>query len=190
VIRISLLAVIVIAITTGRALAQEQTTPALADVARQAEAAKPTVKKAKKTYTNSDLRADPRGEATPAPASASAPTIGKLLDQPAAPQLTATSPGAKADADAVPQESEDSWRTRATYLREQVAQLRGRLTELTTPNQLTDANPILQAAVAGDIKNTRDALARLRAQWSRLEASAREKQISLAWIEPAPQFPE
>jgi hypothetical protein len=190
VIRISMLAIILMAITTDRAFAQEQTTPPLADVARQAEAAKPNVKKAKKTYTNSDLGADPRGEATPAPSAAAASTVSALLDKPAAAQLTATAPGAKTDTDAVPQESEDSWRKRATAVREQVAQLRGRLTELTTPNKLTDANPILQAAVAGDIKNTRDGLARLRAQWSRLEASAREKKISMAWIEPAPQFPE
>jgi hypothetical protein len=189
VIRISVLAVMLIAIVTDRASAQVQTPP-LAEVARQAEAARPTVKKAKKTYTNSDLGADPRGEPIPATKAASAPTVSTLLDKPTAAQSTAATNGAKTDAEAVPQESEESWRSRAKAIREQVAQVRARLAELTTPNKLTEANPILQAAVAGDIKNTRDALGRLRAQWARLEASAREKKISLAWIEPAPQFPE
>jgi hypothetical protein len=190
VIRISVFVFAFLAFTTTRALAQEAVMPPLGDVARQAEAAKSSVKKAKKTYTNSDLSADTRGEAARPAAAASSGFESKTLGKAVAAEEIVARSDAKAEAAAIAQESEEAWRKRATAIRQQVDRIRSRLSELTTPNKLTEESPILKAAVTAELRNTRAALVSLRAQWARLEASARENKISMAWLEPAPQFPE
>ena len=193
--RHSLLAVAVVLLSGGHAFAQTQVMPPLADVARKAEAAKATAKKAKKSYTNSDLSADPRGERAPAPAPAAAPTaapeagfVSKTTGKPVPAEEMVAASAAKAEEGEVAKESEATWRHRASAVRQQVDKMRERLAELSTPNQLTDENPRLKAENERDIANARTALDGLRKQWGRLETSAREKKIPLAWIEPAPSF--
>lgn len=188
-LRASVLAVSLVAITAGRALAQEQTAmPPLAAVARQAEAAKATVKKAKKSYTNADLGKDPHGE--PAPAPPSSGLVSKSLGKPVAAEAQVARSEAKVGADTSAQESEDAWRNRAAAVRKQVDQLRERLTELTTSDASRAESPAVRAINASDVANTRTAIESVRKQWSRLEASARERKIPQSWIEPQPTFPQ
>ena len=65
------------------AIAQQPAQPSLAEVARQAEAAKPTIKKATKSYTNNDLGPD----GLPPAAAAEPPSgyVSKTLDKPVSP---------------------------------------------------------------------------------------------------------
>ena len=193
-IRVSLIGAALMAATAGAAWAQEQVMPSLAEVARQAEAAKANARKAKKTYTNSSLSADPRGEAaTPAaPAAAATPVTAAAsapAGTPAPAVVTAPIGGAKVEGE-LPKESEESWRTRAAAVRTQADRLRVRMAELTTPNGLRDQNPPVKAANDVEIANTRTAVDALKKQWARIEASANERKIPLAWIQPAPVFPQ
>ena len=184
----SVLAIVVLAFAAGDALAQTQVMPPLAEVARKAEAAKPTVKKARKTYTNSDLSADPRSAPPPPPAAA-----------PSAPAAAAATPAAKSEGtdaaaaapkaeEAVQKESEETWRMRAASLRKQVDTMRARIAELTLPDPLREENPVLKRANDVEIANARAAFEGLKTQWSRLEASARELKVPEAWLEPRPQL--
>ena len=185
----SAIAVAFVAITAGRALAQDQVMPPLAEVARQAEAAKATVKKAKKTYTNSDLASDPRGEPAPAPAPASGFVSKSLGKQVPAEELVARSE-AQVESEAVAKESEEAWRKRADSVRRQVDRLRERLTELMTSDASRAESPAVRAGNASDIATTRAALESVRKQWARLETSAKELKVPMAWIEPLPTFPQ
>ena len=165
--------------------------PPLADVARQAEAAKTTTKKATKTYTNSNLSSDARRERAPAPTPA--PTSGLVSKSPGKLVAAEEMPGrsdAKAEDEAIGKESEATWRMRAASLRKQIDQLRARLTELTTSDAPRAESPAVRALNGSDIANTRASLDGLRKQWARLEASARERKIPLSWIEPLPTFPQ
>jgi len=174
-----------VAITAGRALAQDQVTPPLAEVARQAEAAKATVKKAKKTYTNSDLSSDARGE--PAPASG---FVSKSLGKPVPAEELVTRSEAQVENEAVAKESEEAWRKRADSVRKQVDRLRERLTELMTSDASRAESPAVRAGNASDTATTRAALESARKQWVRLKTSAKELKVPMAWIEPPPTFPQ
>ena len=187
--RESVLAVALVLIAGGHAVAQTQVMPPLAEVARQAEAAKATARKAKKTYTNSDLSADPRHQPDPAPAPAAAPaagfvskTSGKTV--PAEEMIAASE--AKAEEATVAKESEETWRMRAASLRKQVDEMRARIEQLTAPDPLRDENPVLKRTNDVEIVNARAALEGLRKQWTRLEASARELKVPDAWLDPKP----
>ena len=164
--------------------------PPLAEIARQAEATKATVKKAKKAYTNSDLGKDPRGEPAPAPTAPSTGLVSKSLGKPVPAEEMVERSEAKVESDALAQESEESWRTRATLVRKQVDQLRARLTELTTSDASRAESPAVRALNASNISNTRGALDGLRKQWARLEVSAKERKVPQHWLEPLPTFPQ
>jgi hypothetical protein len=173
-------------VAVGGAHAQQQVTPPLAEVARQAEAAKPTVKKAKKTYTNADLSTDRRGEpSAPPPASG---FVSKSLGTAVPAEEMLARSEAKAEGEEVAKESEESWRSQAMSLRKQVETLQSSLAALSVPNELNDSNPAIRKSRDADILNTREALDRLKKRWSRLEASATERKIPQAWLEPRPQF--
>lgn len=178
-----------VVITAGRALAQEQVVPPLAEVARQAEAAKATVKKATKTYTNSDLSSDTRGEPAPVPAPASG-FVSKSLGQPVPAEELVTRSEAQVEGETVAKESEEAWRRRADSVRKQVDQLRERLTELMTSDASTAESPAVRVANASDVATTRAALESMRKQWARLEASAKDLKVPMAWLEPPPTFPQ
>lgn len=178
-----------VALAAGSARAQEQATVPLAEVARQAEAAKATVKKATKTYTNSDLSSDPRGEPAPAPAPASG-FVSKSLGKPVPAAELVTRSEAQVESEAVAKESEEAWRKRADSVRRQVVQLRERLTELMTSDASTAESPAVRVANASDIATTRAALESVRKQWARLETSAKELKVPIAWLEPLPTFPQ
>jgi len=185
----SAFAVAFVAITAGHALAQDQVTPSLAEVARQVEAAKATVKKAKKAYTNSDLSSVPQGEPAPAPAPASG-FVSKSLGKPVLAEEVVARSEAQVESEAVAKESEEAWRKRADAVRKQVDQLRERLTELTTSDASRAESPAVRAGNASDTATTRAALESARKQWARLETSAKALKVPMAWLEPVPAFPQ
>ena len=183
--------VVVMAVEGVRA---QQPAPPLAEVARQAEAAKPTIRKAARTYTNASLAEVPKHEASPAAAAATAGapatvafesrSLGKAVP---AEEMVARSEE-KVERDNAAQQSEATWRMRANTLRMQIDEMRARIAELTVPNPLTEANPELQKSNANNIANARAALDGLRKQWGRLEVGAEEAKISREWLDPRPQF--
>lgn len=189
-LRVSFIAAALLVISAGSARAQEQVMVPLADVARQAEAAKATARKAKKTYTNANLTADPRGDTASPPAPAPVAAVASTPEAtPPATAAAAASGAAPAEGE-VPKESEESWRTRAGNLRTQADRLRARMADLTVPNRLRDEDPGVKAATDREITNTRSAVDALKKQWARLEMSAIERKIPMAWIQPQPEFPQ
>ena len=186
-LRVSLIGVALVAMTAGSVAARQQATPSLAEVARKAEAAKPTVKKAKKTYTNADLGADPHG----APAPSAAPAAGfvsSTTGKPASADEIVKRSEAKVDEAEVAKESEENWRGRAQSLRVQIDRLQTRFTALTKPNTARDSSEQAKARNDLELGNVRTGLAALRKSWASLEASATEKKVPMAWLEPRPQF--
>lgn len=176
-----------VALAAGSARAQERATVPLAEVARQAEAAKATVKKATKTYTNADLTSDDRGE----PAPAAAPDGGfasKSLGKPVSAEEMVKRSEAKVESDVLAKQSEEDWQKRAGLLRKEVEAMQSRIAELSVPSALTDSNPALKKDNDNSIANARAALEHLKARWTRLEAAALKVKIPPAWIQPQPQF--
>ena len=188
-LRTSIIGIALVAMTTGGVQAQQQSTPSLAEVARQAEAAKATVKKAKKSYTNADLSSDPKSAPAPAPASTPAggfvsSTTGKPVS---AEEIVARSE-AKLDEDLKAKQSEEQWRARALSLRIQFDKLQTRLELLTKPNPARDANAAASARNDSELANVRTGLTALRKSWASLEDNARENKVPTAWLDPRPQF--
>jgi len=106
-LRGSILGIALVAIAANGARAQ-QVTPPLAEVARQAEAAKATVKKAKKVYTNANLASDPKSAPAPAPAApAAAGPANITADKPTGAGQMVAANEATAQEPAVPQQSEE-----------------------------------------------------------------------------------
>ena len=160
----------------------------LAELARQAEAAKPTVKKATKSYTNANLTADSRGEPAPAPPAPDSGFVSKSLGKPVSAEEMVTRSEAKVESDVLAKQSEDDWRKRSSSLRKQVEDMQSRIAELSVPNALTDSNPAIKKDNDNNIANARAALEDLKTRWTRLEASALKVKIPLAWIQPPPSF--
>jgi hypothetical protein len=167
------------------AAAQTKPAPSLGEVARAAEAAKPTVKKAKKTYTNAALKPDPHGDA-PAPAASSSPV---------APTTASAKPAAAEEATAgseqeVPQEevkeSEDAWRRRAARIRTQIEQLQARLVIMNKPSEARNNNPAAQARHATELNKVTEGLQSLKTDWAALEERAVAAKVPSAWLDPRP----
>jgi len=178
--------ILALAIAASASVAAQQSQPvvSLGEVARQAEAAKPTVKKAKKTYTNADLGAEAQRQA----AEAAPPTgfmSGTLGTPVTAEEMVARSQEKIDEANRAAQ-SEEQWRQRAESIRLQVTKLQTRLTSLMRPNEARSANPAAQARQDAEIANVRVGLAGLDKQWTALELSARETRIPSEWLDPRP----
>lgn len=168
--------------------AQQTSTPPLGDVAREAEAAKATARKAKKTYTNADLTADPRGESAPAAPPPSNGFMSASLGRVVTPEEVLKRSEEKAEKDAVTKEPEEQWRNRAESIRKQVAELQKRRDDLRMPSALRDGNPISKLQNDREIANADRGLEALQRQWDRLEASAKDQKANPAWLEPRPRF--
>lgn len=165
--------------------AQQPSQPSLVEVARQAEAAKASTTKAKKTYTNADLSKDNRGEPAPVPAAAPPPgfmssTLGKPVS---ADEIVARSEETVDQASGKAQ-SEEHWRGRAESLRTQIEKLQTRMTALTKPNEARDANPGAKARSEAEIAKVQQGLNALMKQRETFEESARVAKIPPEWIQP------
>jgi hypothetical protein len=178
-------AIVFVLIGAAGATAQEPREVPLGEVARQAEAAKPAVKKARKTYTNADLGAD----ATPAPvasAPAAAPRTGVPATPPSADQNSARTDAKGQEKVAQPGQPESFWRQRAESIRGQLAKLQAQIDELSVPNIKRDSDPGEAAYKTRLISNAQAGMDALMKQWARLEDSAREEKVPAGWLDPRP----
>ena len=181
------IALVFVAVAAGGAHAQQQAPPSLGEVARQAEAAKATTRKAKKTYGNSDLKAVPSS----APAAPAAPTesfVSKSLGKAVPAEEMVALSEEKVSNDEVPKESEADWRQRAASMRIQIDKLQERLAALTKPNPARDANAAATSRNNIVVANLQSGLDSLTKSWARFEEAARVAKIPSAWLEPRPQF--
>jgi len=165
---------------------QKATTAPLGDVAREAEAAKATVKKAKKTYTNADLTADPRGG--PATAPAALPSSVASPDKALTPQEAVVRSGEKTEKNAPANRPEEYWRGRAESIRTQVAGLQSYIDGLSRPDAARDSNLTSKAKKDDDLANARLRLDGLKKQWDTLEVAAKQDNANSAWLDPRPRF--
>ena len=177
-----------VVIAAGSAHAQQSSMPSLAEIARQAEAAKPTARKATRTYTNGSLGSVPREEHAVAAPTPAAVFESRSLGKPVPAEEMVARSEAKVESDNTARQSQQTWQMRAATLRKQIDDLRSRLSMLTIPNPLTEGSPALKQSNDVEIANTRGAIDGLRKQWMRLEAGAAEAKIPSAWLDPRPQF--
>ena len=177
-----------VAIAVGSAHAQQSSMPSLAEIARQAEAAKPTVRKATRTYTNGSLGSVPREEHAVAAPTLAAVFESRSLGKPVPAEELVARSEAKVESDNAARQSQQTWQMRAATLRKQIDDLRSRLSMLTIPNPLTEGSPALKQSNDIEIANARAATDGLRKQWMRLEAGAAEAKVPSAWLDPRPQF--
>ncbi len=175
---------LVFAGSTGSAAQSSQTAMSLGEVARQAEAEKGTVKKAKKTYTNADLGAEAqRAAAEAAPATG---FVSSALGKPVTAEEMVAHSQEKIDAATRAAQPEEHWRMRAESIRVQIAKLQTRLAALMKPNEARSANPAAQARHDAEVANTQKALDGVHRQWAALETSASEVRVPSGWLDPRP----
>jgi hypothetical protein len=176
----------VVAVAASSAAQTTGTAPSLGEIARQAEAAKATVKKAKKTYTNADLSAIPSD--TP-PAAAAPPSTGfvsKTLDKPLTAEEIITRSEEKVDQDNLKKESEPHWRKRAEMIRSEMARVEARLVSLSRPSEARDKNPAAAARHAAEVSKYQQGRDALKQDWAKLEEAARVAKIPHDWLNPRP----
>ncbi len=175
-------------LSAGGVAAQPQSPP-LAEVARRAEAAKATVKKARKSYTNSDLAVDPRREPAP-PAAPAAGYVSATTGEVVTPEeLVKRSEEVVVDKMGGRQ-PEEHWRARAESIRTQIDSLQVRKDALSKPNPAREANPAAKARNDAELARIQTGLDGLMKQWGLLEESLRVAAAPMAWIEPRPQSQE
>lgn len=161
--------------------------PNLAEVARQAEAARSSVPKAKKTYTNADLSSD---GLPPAPEK-SAPAAGYMSasqNKPVSAEEMLELSNAKSAADEKQNRPDKFWIDQATTIRLQVEKLAARLAQLKVVAKNPDA--LLQKRTEQQIGDIQYQMERFKKRWAGLEEEARTAKVNLALLLPAPAFPE
>jgi hypothetical protein len=158
----------------------------LADVARQAEAAKPEQPKAKKAYSNADLNGAPRQVDEVAGSEPVRGYVSSTTGMVATPAELLNRSTAIAEREETKSLPEDYWRQRADSLRHQADQMRNRLPGLMAPNP--NRLPAVQAKIDAEITKVRDTLNGLRAKWDQLEAYARASKVDVGWIGARPSF--
>ena len=180
---------LVLGLSQAASATAQQVTPSLGEVARMAEAAKATVKKAKKTYTNSDLNPGPNVPLPPPPpASPGFVSSSPVNDVSAEKAVTKNEPKVEGDdGTARPDLPESYWRARAEALRVQFSRVQSTQAQLMKPNDARSKNPSAQAMNDNELAKLQQALDGLRKQWARLEASAGEVKAPTAWLDPRPQ---
>jgi len=172
----------VLAVTS--AAAAQSTEPNLAEVARQAEAAKATIPKAKKSYTNADLSAGGLPPAPPAPAGGfTSKSLGKEVSAEEMLKLSQ----AKSAADETTKRPESYWVGQANGIRQLVDKLSTRLVE--AKNRPKNPNANLQKMSEQEAAMIQDQIEKTKKKWAGLEDDARTAKINMAWLSPPPKFP-
>jgi mevalonate kinase len=161
-----------------------QTTPSLADLARQVEKERAAARKAVKSFTNADLSPDPRAEVTPPAAPAEPPAF---VSQ--ATGVAVTAEQMVENSQAIVEQNkqnmgESYWRTRATSLRAQLTKARDALGELSTaPPPRTEG---LRLVAAKQLERAKKTLADAEQRWQAFEESAGFAKVPPAWLEAQP----
>jgi hypothetical protein len=163
------------------AAARQQFMPSLAEVARKAEAAKPSQAKAKKSYTNADLHAMPAADpVTPAAAAAPAGGVTAATGTVIGEDASVKTSQEMVDATTGHNMPEEHWRQRADFIRSQVTKVKGEMARLSIP--VPGRSAILEARNANEMRKNQQALDGLKKQWALLEESARIARVPADWI--------
>jgi DNA repair exonuclease SbcCD ATPase subunit len=176
-------AIIVVAASTAAA---QTGAPDLAAIARQAEAAKASAPKAKKTYTNADLGPDgmpPAAEATPQTG-----FMSSSLGRPVSAEEMLELSKAKVAEDVKQNEPDEAWIAQAAAIRRQVEKLAPRLAELKSREK--SPNATMQQRADQQIADIEKQIEGFKKRWAGLEDAARTAKVSLALLMPAPAFPQ
>ncbi|MEY4095521.1 MAG: hypothetical protein RLZZ53_2720 [Acidobacteriota bacterium] len=185
-IRTTLIAAALTLATANLAAAQAPE-PDLAAIARQAEAAKGSAPKAKKSYTNADLSSaglPPSTETAPAAAGYMSSSRGK----PVTAEEMVTRSEEKAAADLRGKLPDEYWVGQATAIRKQVDKMVPRLAELDA--RKPNPNAALQKRSEQEKAMLQEQIASLRKKWDGLQAEARAAKANLGLLSPPPAFPE
>lgn len=169
------------------AAAQTSGQPNLAEIARQAEAAKPSAPRAKKIYTNADLSAGGLAPA-PAPAAADAGFVSSSLGKPVSAEEMLKLSNAKAAADQKRKEPDEYWIGQAAGIKRQVENLTARLEEL--KGRQKNPNATVQKKTEQDLAMAQQQLERFKKRWADLEEAGRTAKINMALLSPPPAFPQ
>jgi len=175
--------VVLVAAVAIPAAAQERAMVPLAEVARQAEAAKATLAKAKKSYTNTDLHVSTESQAMVPAADASKADVSASGKSTASEQTTNTG-NEKAPAEPAQTQPEAYWRQRADFIRSQVEKAKSEIARLNVV--VPGRSAALEASNANEIKKYQQMLDGAMKQWALLEASAQASKVPAAWIGSAP----
>jgi hypothetical protein len=177
--RRAILTAILLTFPGAAAFAQQTGQPPLGDIARKAEAAHATAKKATRTYTNADLGA-PVTEA---------PTAGGFMSESLGKPVSADELIERSQAE-VDQESgaalpEEHWRGRADFIRAEAARAHARSAQIKKDDS---GNKFAQANNAQQLRRIQEMLDGLASQWDKLEESAHVAKVNPDWIGPRPDF--
>ena len=181
-----------VSLGTVPARAQQFSQAPLGDVARQAEKARATVRKATRTYTNADLGAvtDAAETVSGSPSASGVPTKTASAE----PKSQSAEPGTKSEA-ATPVEKtpignaampEEYWRQRATFIRSEAERAR-ELLDAARKNPVH--SPEDQARNDAAAARVQDMINGLKKQWAQLEAAITTAKLPQLWIAPPPNFP-
>jgi len=176
---------VVFMVACADAAAAQSGEPDLAAIARQAEAAKASAPKAKKSYTNADLGA---GGVPPAPVELGEGFMSSSLDKPISAEEMLLRSEAKAEAELKDKAPDEVFIKQAAAIRRQVEKLAPSLSELKSRPKSPDAER--QKRVDQQIADIERQMEGFRKRWAGLEAEARTTKVSLAVLMPAPAFPK
>ena len=156
----------------------------LAEVARQAEAAKATQAKAKKSYTNTDLHVSLEPQAAAPPAADASKADVSASGKPTASERTTNTGNEKAPTEPAQTQPEAYWRQRADFIRTQVEKAKSEIARLNIA--VPGRSAALEAMNANEIKKYQQMLDGAMKQWALLDASAQASKVPAAWIGSAP----
>jgi hypothetical protein len=159
--------------------------PSLAELARQVEAARPSLKKATRTYTNSDLGSDPRAETAPAdpPAGYVSASTGKAV---AAEEMVKLSEE-KVDSTNGHAMPEEHWRQRADSIRADIAKGKAAIAKL---QQSASPSAKIRELNEHEIEKNQQMIDAAMKRWALLEESARIARVPAEWIGTNPSEPQ
>lgn len=170
----------------------------LADVAKEEEARRNTVKRPAKVYTNSDLRIDGLAASDSGAPSATVEPGSPSTSSPASPGTTTAAPAdAAPPADAGDQKDQKYWQNRIKTARDQVARsqmfadsLQSRINALTTDFVNRD-DPAQKAKIESDRKAALAELERVKKELDQqtkaiqaIEEEARRAGVPAGWLRP------
>jgi DNA repair exonuclease SbcCD ATPase subunit len=174
-----------LALTMASAAAAQSGEPNLAEIARQAEAAKGTIPKAKKSYSNADLSA---AGLPPEPAMPSRGFMSTSLGKPVSAEEMLKLSEAKAAAEVRKNQPQEYWVGQANIIRRSVEKVMPRLAEL--KGRQKNPNAQLQKRAEQEVASIQSQLENAKARWARLEEAARVAKINMGWVSPPPPFPQ
>jgi Tfp pilus assembly protein PilX len=167
------------------AVASLSSAQSLADIARQEEARRASIKKAEKAYANADLHpveVTPLSSGVPAEACYRSISLDRCVT---ADELIAKSNG-KLMAEKASQEP--SWRQKAETIRGQVRKARQEIDAFSDTALSENRSPGERAVAARMLAQRQATVKDLERRWEQLEKDAENFTVPPAWLDPRPPF--